>query len=497
MPPGYEIEVIGDPLERTQRDGHAVLSAAAIADPDAWFASVVIRDDDHLEVRTVEADGHDVEIRSWPGDTAWGDFVARYATGSIPALEDLIGQPWPAGDEVSVTETVSPYLYGYAGWYSDIDASIEVGDELDQTTVVHEISHAWFNSEWFTDRWIGEAFAQEYTARVLAGLGEPMQSPLPVDPAHPGVVRLVDWSEPTAFDDISEAEDEFAYNASWAVLRALMDEIGTERMAAVLDAVADHTLAYAGDRAPESTGTTGWRRLLDLLENVGGSTQAGQLFATHVTPVDEGLVLLDRADARTAYTQLAADGAGWSPPFMVRRQLSNWDFAEARTAMDAARQALAGRSQVAAVLAPLDLDVPVGMEHEYETARDLEDLTDLSERWLGLADQVVAAHDAVDAPRGPLAALGMVASTDPADRIDDALVALDRADIAAAQDDLADARRIVDQASTEGQRRLGGLVALVLALAVGRRSAPLAWQEPAVRTALSRVRSLRGREPDA
>ena len=497
VPLGYEIEVIGDPLERSQRDGLAVLSASAIADPDAWFSSVVIRDDDHLDVRTVEADGHDVEIRSWPGDTEWADFVARYATASIPALEDLIGQPWPAGDDVSVTETVSPYLYGYAGWYSDIDASIEVGDELDQTTVVHEISHAWFNSDWFTDRWIGEAFAQEYTARVLAGLGEPMQSPLPVDPAHPGVVRLVDWSEPTAFDDISEAHDEFAYNASWAVLRALMDEIGTERMAAVLDAVADRTIAYAGDPVPESTRTTGWRRLLDLLENVGGSTQAEQLFATHVTPVGDELVLLDRADARAAYTQLATDGAGWSPPFTIRRELSNWDFADARAAMDAARQALAGRNQVAELLAPLDLDVPTGMEPEYETARNPDDLTELTERWLGLAEQVVAAHDAVDARRGPLAAVGMVAATDPADRIDDALVALAQADIDAARADLAAAHRLVDQASTEGQRRVGALLALVLVLGVGRRSAPLVWQEPAVRTAVSRVRSWRGHAPDA
>ena len=48
------------------------------------------------------------------------------------SIEAAIGLPWPADDSFEVIETLSPYLYGYAGWYTPLESSIEIGDELEE-----------------------------------------------------------------------------------------------------------------------------------------------------------------------------------------------------------------------------------------------------------------------------------------------------------------------------------------------------------------------------
>ena len=302
MPPGYEVELVGSEMVESEYGGKVIYTADPIADPDAWQVSVAARDDSKLVGHSVEVLDHEVEIQAWPDDQPWADFVDAQLADGLPVLQDLIGQPWPeAADDLTVIETVSPYLYGYAGWYRPDDDVIEIGDELDAIVVLHELSHMWFNSDLFADRWVNEGFAEEFSSRTLEARGEVLPAPEAIDPAAPGAKKLNTWSDPVLRNSLSDEEEAYGYNASWSVMRAVSAEIGVEKMSEVIAVASEERIPYTGDPAPEQfAGPFTWKALLDLMEDVGGSTQAAGLFAAHVVEADDAAVFEERAAARAA-----------------------------------------------------------------------------------------------------------------------------------------------------------------------------------------------------
>ncbi|MDQ3293743.1 MAG: hypothetical protein M3527_04745, partial [Actinomycetota bacterium] len=308
VPDGYEVEVLGtSTLNPERQTGQTSWNATAIDDPDGWDASLTARNGDALTEVVVDMRGQDIAVRSWPGDGEWSDFVTRYVREGLPVLADLIGRPWPLDDTLRIEETISPYLYLYSGWYRPDDGLIEIGDELEAIVVLHEMAHAWFDSGLFAERWINEAFAEEFAARTLERLGEPLEQPDPVVAGDPGAIRLNDWSTPLLSASISEDQERFGYNVSLLLARILSDEIGMEGLARVVAAADDDAIAYRGDpEAEQWDRPTDWRRLLDLLEEVGGSQQAGALFAANVVAGAEELSLVQRTESRRAYDELEA-----------------------------------------------------------------------------------------------------------------------------------------------------------------------------------------------
>ncbi len=133
----------------------------------------------------------------WPDDPEWVDFAEEQVSDGVPVLEELIGIDWPAKNTIDVVETASPYLYGYAGWYMPVESVIEVGDELDQHVMLHELAHLWFNDRLFEGRWINEAFADVLAAGRRSG-SSAVRSPSrsAIKPDDPGRLKLNDWSNP-------------------------------------------------------------------------------------------------------------------------------------------------------------------------------------------------------------------------------------------------------------------------------------------------------------
>ena len=136
-------------MRESERDGKQVFTATEIEDPDAWLVQVSARDDDELIERVVDVGEREVNVLGWPDDAEWADFAATQVEDGVPALEDLTGLDWPATYTLDVVETASPYLYGYAGWYLRNSGLIEIGDELDQQVILHELAHLWFNDSLF------------------------------------------------------------------------------------------------------------------------------------------------------------------------------------------------------------------------------------------------------------------------------------------------------------------------------------------------------------
>ena len=169
-PADVEVELVGDDMQESERGGRQVFTASAIDAPDVWNVMVSARDDTKLIERVVDVGEQDVNVLGWPDDPEWADFVATQVDDGVPVLEDLTGLEWPATSTLDVVETASPYLYGYAGWYVRDDGLIEIGDELDQQVILHELAHLWFNDSLFSGRWINEGFANQ-TAALDDGRG--------------------------------------------------------------------------------------------------------------------------------------------------------------------------------------------------------------------------------------------------------------------------------------------------------------------------------------
>jgi hypothetical protein len=478
VPERFDVTVEGTThgMVTDERGDRKVVTESAIEAPDTWDAVVVARDLKHLRRQKLQASGIDIDVLAWPEDKQWSDFVTKQLKRGLKAIGELVKLPPPEDDRLRVVETIAPYIYGYAGWYDVIAGTIEIGDELDARTVLHEVTHLWFNDDLFTQRWINEAFAEEYATRALKRMGEPLANPGPIVPG-PGAVRLNDWSDPALFDEQTEEQEAYGYNASWAVLRSISDEIGMKRLAKVLETAAGKRIAYQGDPDPERWSTRAdWRRLLDLLQEVGGSKRAKDLFAQHVTVGDESALLAERAEARQAYAGLRAKGKKWTPPHAVRKAMGDWDFGRAKRLMATSRKVLDLRSQLAKALGRLDASPPVALERAYETGKDdLRDLEETAATYLRTGRRIAEADRASDEGDGLWGSIGLLGS-DPGDDVREAVSRFTEGEVRDADEAAGRAISAVADAPEEGKRRVSGVVAaaaLAGVILLAKRTVPV------------------------
>jgi hypothetical protein len=398
-------------------------------------------------------------------------------------LEDLIGLDWPAKTTIEVVETASPYLYGYAGWYMPHESVIEVGDELDQHVMLHELAHLWFNDDLFDGRWINEAFANTISALAVGELGGKAPAPKPIKGDDPGKLRLNEWSNPDLQDGTSDDQERFGYNASWAVMDAIADEIGIEELAEVIRAADAGEIAYRGPGVPEEIARTfDWRELLDLLEEVGGSTKAAGVFERHVVAPSEVKLFELRAAARTSYAALLEAGEGWAAPTSIRLAMTDWRFPTAQDLMADATAILDDKARLLELTADLDVSGDLALQRTYEAGKDLGDVARAADDAIRAAEAVGAAEDRVDDGAGPIGALGLLfAGAD--DELDDAQRAFEDGEYEAARAAAADAEDVLDGAVGMAIVRLLGLIALMVVAVLVRRT----WRRRAVRRAERRA----------
>lgn len=468
VPKALEVELVGSPMERSD-EGDAVVFRAGGIDPETFLTHVVARDDDALVSVPVTFGGHRLTVLGWPGDGEWAQFVGRQVGQGVPALEDLIGLPWPGEDDLEVIETASPYLYGYAGWYRPSESLVEIGDELDARVILHELSHLWFNQRLFEERWINEGFAEVFASLALGRVGEPVVPPSPIDAADPGRIALLEWSDPDLTEPISDVQEAYGYNASYAVLEGIAQEIGEDALSEVIVAAEVRDVAYQGDGEPlRYSSALGWRELLDLLEEVGGSTTAATAFAGAVVPDDRRAELDARAAARSDYAALLDAGEGWSAPRGVRQAMAHWAFPSATSLMEAAGGALAVRDDVIEVLARVDVPAPAALEDDYEAAMDVEDLEAGTEGAVEASTEVAEAVRAEREASGPLVAVGMLGGGADGD-LADARAELDAGDYERAAEDARAATAAYEGAATAGATRVGAAAGVLAAGLLLRR----------------------------
>jgi len=467
VPPGFVVDTFGDDALVTEEGGNTVYTATDIPKPSEFNIFVSARNDGGLvttSVTTAAAD--EFNLRAWPGDTGWQTFVTTQIEDGVPVLSTLIGQAWPIDETVEVREAYTPYLYGYAGWFSASDNEIEVGEDLDQEVVLHELSHAWFNDNWFADRWLSEGFAQVYSNKAVVELGGAALTPAAIGATDPGKVALNDWGNPNFTDGADDVED-YGYNASFFVVERVVSEIGDEKMRDVLAAVADRAIAYRGEVAPEALDeVTDWRRFLDLVDEIGGAENADELIAEYVVTSAQAALLEDRTDARKSYEQLVDNGGSWAVPYLVREKMSVWSFEAAETAIDEAHDVLALRDELDTKSDQLGSSYPDELENTYEASdKDFDDATKAVQEQIDTADQVLAAVAADAAKDGLFDKVGLIGTHLPV-LLDEAKVALAEGDHDLARAKAQEVVDTVDKAPDVGKTRslwvVGGVALFLL-----------------------------------
>ena len=413
VPKGFAVDTSGSAMTpSTGSDGLQVLTATA-ATPLDWYAWIDARNDDGLtREQLVLAGGDRIVVRGWPEDPRWRDSVTSVLTDAVPQLAKRIGLPWPVAGPLTVIEVYTPLLEGYAGFYDRATDQITISEDLDDATIIHEASHAWFNDRLFTERWINEGLAEEYASRVLATDGGAASAPAAVKRTAASAFPLDAWPPPAPIQDkASDAREQYGYDASWTVIRAILGETGEAGMRRVFQAADAGTTAYVGNVPPERTRLPNdWRRFLDLSEELGGARSATALITKWAATPDAQASLTARTAARRDYHALLAAGDGWAAPVIVRMEMDAWTFDQVGEAMARADAVLEKRDGMVAAAAGEGLTPASTLEAAYEgatTAAGLDDALALADATATSLDEVVTARTVVEQPRDWLTSLGL------------------------------------------------------------------------------------------
>jgi hypothetical protein len=315
--------------------------------------TVGLANNDRLVSRPLNVDGVDIQLRSWPDDPEWADFAAARVESGIPELEALIGRPWPVEGNFDVRQSVEPNLAGYAGWFDLRSNEIAVGEELDADTIYHELSHAWFNSRVSTERWLTEGLAQVYAAELIRRDGEEPRTPVAPSAGDPAALQLTDWGDIGSPFEV----EEFGYDTSFWVLDQLVDDIGFERTAGVVEALGAGASPYDGVSAVRAPAQD-WQRVYDMFVEVGGATTAGELFRTFVVDADDAPLIEQRDLAAAEVASLEERGEPWTLPVGVRNSLELWEIDAVVEGVRDADEVLEQRSILEALEESVGVDEP-------------------------------------------------------------------------------------------------------------------------------------------
>ena len=412
MPSTFNPSVTGGPLANRTTAGRTVLSADGITDTSGWYARIDADRRSALVSRELTvAPGQRVSIRAWPEDPLWLGRVSDRLARGLPVLDELIGLTWPVEGTLEVDEVHTPLLEGYAGIYHSDSQGIEISEDLDDLTVLHEASHAWFNGGLFSGRWIGEGLADTYATKALGRIGIFSESPYPYGRNDPEGFALNDWPPLGRIEDeTTRRREDYGYQMSFAVVQRIVTAVGDPGMRAVFDAASQREVPYRGSGPIEHlTGTPDWHAFLDYLQERAGSANAEAEFRMNVV-ADEDRTSLDlRAAARRAYQRLVADGRGWSPPYAVRGPMSDWRFPAAQAAIVASEAVLATRDRIEREGDALGLATPPTLRTAYQSAwSDLGSASAIAADELGAVSAIRDATDRLAAPRDPLVVVGLV-----------------------------------------------------------------------------------------
>lgn len=460
-PLGFEQVAAGFGSMDVTTQGEELHFVAPDVDPEFYWEVLSLARESELVAQDLEVDGNAIRLKAWPGDQDWSDHVSTTVAQHLPDLIDTVGLEWPVPGRLTIIESFTPYLAGYGGWYDSSTETIEIGDELDQHLVFHEISHVWFNSELFDERWITEGLADTFAAEMVAKTGGERPEPTNTSLLDDAALDLNRWSDFASDADV----ESWAYGASWTVMDAVAEEIGIEGLANLVQAASNDRIAYVGDADPESErGRHDWRLFLDLAQNQNpeSADELLELLSQWVLTDRQEDGLEEREASRAGYEALVTAGDGWAPPLALREAMAEWRFGDADELAQTASSLIADRDALTELLAPVGAALPIELEAAYESAQtDLVEATETMRRVEASGAKIREAHDAIIGATGVLDRIGLLGSG-VAEKLDAAVVDLESGDHDGVASGSAEITQTISAAGTAGVIRIATALAVAI-----------------------------------
>ena len=154
MPPGFTADITTIPtdadaqLTATTVGDHTEYVVKDLADPISWYSTVEAtnrRRPDRRPDHGIAAN----RSSSMPGPRIRTGSIASRPSSSraCPISRMRSACRGRSRGDLEVTEVAASEIEGYAGFFNSAFDRITISEDLDDLTIVHEASHAWFNGE--------------------------------------------------------------------------------------------------------------------------------------------------------------------------------------------------------------------------------------------------------------------------------------------------------------------------------------------------------------
>ena len=417
LPAGFRPSWTGEDLATSAGpNGEIVLTSTSLPDPFAFFAYLSADrpgafTDNKLRI-DVGGTTAPLNVRAWQDDPDWGTTMVGLMTDGLPALQRLIGLPYPAAGTLVVEEAATSRLGDYAGIYNSLTGMIRVRYDADAYVALHEAAHIWFNGDLFRDRWIGEAWAEFYGVQSAQAIGATGHAFDLTDDLLPNKIALNDWGEIGA---VEIGVEEYAYAATYHLATLVFTRTNMPGLQAVWKGANDGEMAYQPANPGETPETgvdfhlEGWQQLLDLLEERTGTTFADLWTAWVVNPQEQQMIVA-RDLARRQYASVVEDAGTWNLPTDLRLAMGAWDFETAGADMELAGAVLDKRDKIEADADELDLTPPAELQELFEQKGGLKAAGAEADLEIEALTGIASARGVLDKEESFLESIGLLGS---------------------------------------------------------------------------------------
>ena len=292
--------------------------------------------------------GKRVSIYAWPGDQLWAEKVSRYLTDRLDTLETFTGLSLTAeSNELKIVESGFADLGGnFSGVYDSETGLIQLSEQYDEETTIHELSHVWFSDG--MPRWLAEGSAQWVSKRLLEGSQTgpflPLQKSECVlfDPKKvlPGKAVSLDRFTASSIGTPTDSQVLAAqYALSCGTVALILDTYSAPERTAFFTSILKVNSESPWGSDVSDTSTV-FRRIADAaaiayenpnVTNIDAWLRKINMGALVGIEADPELSDANRANAFKAFGNLASRlrGLGWSgldAPFSIRQQFADGDY---------------------------------------------------------------------------------------------------------------------------------------------------------------------------
>jgi hypothetical protein len=410
----------------------------------------------------------EVALNYFLGEEAVADHLQQLITAALPEIETLMGFPYPASAEITISQGGRQAVLGYEGLTTCNPGGgcrVVVSPAVDDVTVLHELVHLW--TAVYERRWLSEGFAQLIAEEAAATLPQGLVQTHPPGRELASVQLPLDqWGEVSSLLGAGQSEidsENAGYDRSLQFLQVLRAEVGSTVLREV-------NATIAGEGIPADS-----RRFLDLVEDKSGK-QVDALFGEWVFPPSFEATLASRREARSRLASLTELALAEDLPEellnTIREEIAAWEFDEALAALTEAETRLGEFKEIREDLSLLVRDTEAaGLSLPASITGALSrwafsDARQLFAEARQALDAYNSARERVGAPRNVLESFGLIGS-DPNDDLERAADAFATGEFRIAEDRSNHAAQTVHDASESAAVRLTAIAIVLTTLIAG------------------------------